>query len=301
MSGDLSIGVDIGGTKIAAGVVDPTGRLLGEMLSIPTPVEGGPPAIVDAVVELAQKLRAGERGVRRIGIGSAGTFDADGRVLSATALLPGWAGTSLALLVSRRLSLPVVAINNVHATAKAESTLGAGRDAATLLVVALGTGIGGAIVRGGRLELGASGTAGSIGHVPVSGPALPCSCGADGHLEARASGPAIEAAYIRAGGDALSLRVITQRAVAGDPRALAVITGAGEALGEALAGAANLLDLSRIVVSGGVAALGDALLDPARIAFQRGALPGPRRASVVIGALGVTAPIVGAALHARGN
>ncbi|WP_336213431.1 ROK family protein [Nonomuraea sp. LPB2021202275-12-8] len=299
----LAVAVDIGGTKIAVGLVDAQGRLH-EQRRTATPAAEGGQAIMAAVLDCARPLLdlGGDR-VLACGVATAGVVDAAGRIASATDLLSGWAGTDVKGAAEQGLGLPAVVVNDCHAAGTAEARTGAARGARTALVVAVGTGIGGALVSGGVTVTGRSGTAGAIGHVPAPGVAgRRCSCGAAGHVEAHASGPAIERSYQELTGQALGLRRIASLARSGDPRACQVITGAATLLGQVLGGAANLLDPDVIVIAGGVSRLGSLLLGPARRAFRAEALPGPRGIPIRAAALGERAGLVGAgltALHAH--
>ncbi|MEU4574774.1 ROK family protein [Nonomuraea sp. NPDC023979] len=305
--GALAVAVDIGGTKIAAGLVDAAGRLTGERRT-PTPAADGGEAIMAAVLDCVRPLLAlgGDR-VVACGIATAGVVDAGGRISSATDLLTGWAGTDVRSIAGHALGLPVAVVNDCHAAGTAEARLGAARGARTALVVAVGTGIGGALVTGGTTYPGPTGTAGALGHLPAPASALvagrKCSCGATDHIEAHASGPAIERTYHELTGreltgDRLDLAAIAALARSGDPRATQVITTAATLLGRTLAGAANLLDPDVIVIAGGVSRLGPLLLDPLRLAYRADALPGPRRAPIHPAALTDQAGLIGAGLTA---
>ncbi|MDX3103271.1 ROK family protein [Nonomuraea angiospora] len=156
----LALAVDIGRTKIAAGLVAADGTLA-EHRRTATPTG---PEILGTVFELARPLM--ERAAV-CGIGTASTVDPQGRIASATDLLTGWAGTDAKGAAERTLALPTVVLNDCHAAGAAGARAGAARDARTALVVAVGTGIGGAVCVEGRVRTGVSGTAGSIGHLPV--------------------------------------------------------------------------------------------------------------------------------------
>ncbi|WP_197094193.1 ROK family protein, partial [Nonomuraea sp. SBT364] len=159
--------VDIGGTKISAGLVDAAGRLTGQRRTA-TPAAGGGEAIMAAVLDCARPLRAlGGGRVVACGIATAGVVDAAGRVTSATDLLTGWTGTDVRSIAEHALGLPATVVNDCHAAGTAEARLGAARGARTALVVAVGTGIGGALVTGGTTLPGATGTAGALGHLPA--------------------------------------------------------------------------------------------------------------------------------------
>ena len=285
------IGVDIGGTKIAVARV--VHSIEGEVLTAPTP--RGPEAILATVIELS-RLAAGSLPFDGIGIGSAGTFDRAGRVTHATDLIPGWTGTPVAAALAEWFGVPAVALNDVHAAALAESHRGAGSGFSRVLATTVGTGVGGAFVRNGIVDIGRTGSAGSVGHVRVAGIERECSCGAVGHVEAAASGPAMELTFVELGGARLGLREIGELARVGDEMARAAIETGATALGRGLATAAAVYDPGVIVIGGGVAELGTLLFDRTISVYRAEALRLMRDVEVRPATLGVTATIVGAAL-----
>lgn len=311
-----AIGVDIGGTKIAAGLVDRSG-LVGNLRVVATEAAAGAPAVLERAVELARSLALGPPRTEpsAIGIASAGWVEQlTGRVVGATALLPGWTGVALREVFERELRLPAFALNDVHAMGIAEARLGAGRPTSTCLCVAVGTGIGGAITISGRLFSGSHGFAGAIGHVPsrTRGPA--CSCGRRGCIEADASGPAIARAFAaclrRLPGSGspdrhdqeTALPDVASALASSDKRrrgcALDVTQTAGVRLGRILGGLANTLDLDLIVVGGGAAAaLGVPFLTAVRSAVAEIVLL-PLAVQVVPSRLGPSASVIGAGLVA---
>ncbi|MEU8800099.1 ROK family protein [Spirillospora sp. NPDC048819] len=262
--------LDIGGTKIAAALVDADGTVLRRERT-PTPAGGGA-AVLASAARMLDGL--GDAPIRALGVGAPGVVDQDtGRVVSATDVLPGWSGTPVRDVLADLTGLPVTVVNDVRAMAYGEAQAGAGAGLHRVLHVSVGTGVGGALTTLGRLEHGAHGTAGEIAHLLVSerGP-VPCGCGRRDHLEAVASGPAIAAT-----GDA--------------PRA-------GSLLGRALAGLLAVLDPDAVVIGGGVAQIGAPFLDAVIAAFRAEALPPLRGTPVVPARLGTDAPLVGAALLA---
>ncbi|ACZ85452.1 ROK family protein [Streptosporangium roseum] len=192
----LVVGVDIGGTKTSAGLVDSSGTLLA-VRTLPTPAAQGPAAVLDTAAGLVGEVASGAGEVTAVGVGSAGVVDPRrGVIVSATDAITGWAGTDLRGEVSRRLGLPVAVDNDVHAHALGEQWRGAAAGYADVLLVAVGTGIGASVVLGGRVLRGAHSVAGHAGHVPaVAAAGRPCPCGGYGHVEAVASGPAMLAEY----------------------------------------------------------------------------------------------------------
>ncbi|MFI9027905.1 ROK family protein [Streptomyces sp. NPDC053560] len=295
------LGVDVGGTKIAAGVVAPDGTLLATAVR-PTPAAEGRTVVLDAIAAAVRELPGREEAVG-LGIGTGGVVDRGrGVVLSANALLPGWAGTCLSQELSDRLGLPVAADNDANVFALAEQTYGAGAGCASALYVSVGTGIGGGLVSGGRLLRGAHWTAGEFGHLAVAeAVGRPCNCGRPGHLEAVASGPAITARFRALAGDGNvhDLRKVAALAEgpagAGALAARAALAEGAGALGRALAGLVNTVDPERVVVGGGVASIGAPFWEPLTEAFAAELLPGPSGLRPVPAALGPRAAVVGAA------
>jgi glucokinase len=312
----LTLGVDIGGTKIAAGVVDETGAVLARGRR-ETPHRSTAPSLVeDAIVDVVGEL-AGAHPVMAVGIGAAGFVDADrASVLFSPHL--SWRHEPLREALGRRLDLPVVVENDANCAAWGEWRFGAGRGEDHLLVVNLGTGIGGGIVWRGRLERGRYGVAGEFGHMQVVAGGHRCECGNRGCWEQYASGKALvrEARGLAASGSpmahqlldraegdptTISGELVAELAQAGDPASRELFGELGGWLGVGLANLAAAFDPGRFVIGGGVSEAGELLLAPAREAFRRtltgrGFRP---EADVVRAGLGVDAGVVGAADLAR--
>ncbi len=291
---DVYIGIDIGGTKIAVGLVTDEGRVLHAERS-PTPMMGGP-AILGAALALARRLlNTVSEPVLGIGIGTGGQVDTErGVIVSATDILPGWAGIEVKASCEQVLGLPCSVDNDVNALAVGEARFGAGRGLPTVLYLALGTGVGGALLLGGRVHHGATWTGGEFGHLLLTtDETAPRKT-----LEDFASGPGLVQTYRELTG---FTRKMTGEALAAeaahDPVGLAAqaVTRTGECLGFGLASLANIFDPNLIVIGGGLATLGDSLLEPARVIMRRYALPGPSRCPVVSAALGADAAVIGAA------
>ena len=302
------VGVDIGGTKIAAGIVMLGGEAprVEAVEKVPTLAKEGGAAVLARVLEAVRGAiaRAGAGELAGVGISSAGVIDPrTGDVTFANDLMPGWGGTALGAAVQREFGLPCRVLNDVHAHALGEARWGAGRGAASCLVVAVGTGIGGAFVERGQIMLGSHDEAGHIGHVCCPAAAgVPCSCGATGHLEPVAAGPGIIEEYVRLGGDAtkqdgspMDGEEIDRRARAGQQEACAAEARAGHALGEVLGSMCNMLDPTCVILSGSVAQCGPAWSDAMRESFDGQAMPPVRATPVVDGDLGGDAPLIGAA------
>lgn len=299
----LTIGIDIGGTKVAGALVDDSGRLSSSgrqpgsgVPSLPSRARDGAEAVLGVVSDLVGRLLdAADAPVRGVGVGSAGVIDHAGVVRSATDLITAWAGTDIPARLAH-LGVPVAVLNDVHAFGYGEAWTGAARAHRSVLAVAVGTGIGGALLEAGRLVVGRTGSAGAVGHVPShQAVSRRCSCGLDGHLEAVASGPAIELEYRQRSGHRLGLPEIGRRAAAGEAQAREAITLGAIALGEALGGLVNVLDPDVVVLGGGVMALGEDYLLQVREATRGSALPGPAQVPVLAGELGGHAAVVGAA------
>jgi glucokinase len=298
MSG-LALAVDIGGTKILVGLVDAEGTIVASEQAA-TPARQGAEAIIAAVTALAGKVRDGApSAVSHCGVGTAGVVGEHGEITSATHHLSGWAGTPLQQRLTETLGMPVTVLNDVQASGLCEGVLGAARGKRSALIVALGTGVGGSIVRNGGVDRGAYGIAGSVGHhLSPLRQGRPCPCGGTDHLEAYASGTAMELEYERRTGRATRLREIAALAEADDAEAQSVIAEAADVLGAVLGSANNVVDAEVIVVAGGVLALGDRLLEPARAAARREALGLSRAVQIVPARYGATACLIGAALAA---
>jgi glucokinase len=315
----LAIGVDVGGTKVAAGVVDEDGQIIAK-LKRSTPAaspQRTEQAIADAVTELLAADQVAGRHVAAIGLGAAGFVDsARATMLFAPNL--AWRDEPLKQRVEERLGREVVVENDANASAWAEARFGAARGYGDMMLVALGTGIGAAILIGGELYRGRWGMAGEPGHLRVVPDGRLCGCGNRGCWEQYCSGTALVAearefarrtpgGAIRllqlAGGepDLISGPVITQAASEGDPAALRCFQTIGGWLGQGLADLAAVLDPSCFVIGGGVSEAGELLLDPARAAFERALAGRGHRplAEIKVAQLGEDAGIVGAAELAR--
>lgn len=297
-----AIGVDIGGTKIAAALVTRDGACT-NLTRIDTPVIAGSAGIVQAVIDLTELLcrqaRAQHLSVVGVGIGSAGQINVDrGTVTYAVETLPGWAGTALGAEVSSATRLAVIVDNDVNAMAAGELRFGAGRGFRSALYAAVGTGVGGALILNGELWRGANWSAGELGHVVLDwrGDRV-CNCGAKGHLEAYAAGPAIANSYYRLKGmpETGELRAVAQAAMSGDRDALHVIAEGAAMVGVTLAGLAAVFDPEALILGGGVALLGDIWWMPFEAAVRASPMPAARRIVLARAQLGNEAALIGAA------
>ncbi|MGW9401752.1 ROK family protein [Streptomyces sp. DSM 116494] len=296
------IGLDLGGTKIAAALVADDGTVLARH-SLPTPATAGAEAVLDALAKEARAVWV--PGVTAIGVAAAGVIDpVTGTVTSATDTIRGWTGTALAAGLAARTGLPVACDNDVRAAAATElsgpGTRGDG-PATTMIYAAVGTGVGGAVAVDGRMLHGAAGIAGHLGHLPSpEAEGLPCTCGATGHLEAIAAGPGITAHYTRMSGlPADRLERVAARAAEGEPHATAAIVLGARAVGRALGGLANTLGADRVVVGGGVPRIGARYLDALNSAFTAELMPPLRKLRPVPPRGGPDAAVLGAAALTR--
>ncbi|HEY8455217.1 MAG TPA: ROK family glucokinase [Actinopolymorphaceae bacterium] len=310
----LTIGVDIGGTKVAAGVVDPEGKII-ERLRRETP-STSPQATEDTIAEVVAELRSRHE-VTAVGIGAAGWIDVTGSSVLFSPHL-AWRHEPLRDAVRRRVRLPVLIENDANAAAWAEWRFGAGQGESHLVCVTLGTGIGGAVITDGVMLRGKYGVAGEFGHMTVVPGGHRCECGNRGCWEQYASGnslvrearelaesgsPVAQGLLDRVGGDPSRITgpAVTEAAKDGDPVAVELFEEIGRWLGIGLANIAAAFDPGTFVIGGGVSEAGELFLGPARETFRRtltgrGFRP---EAQIVRAALGNEAGLVGAADLAR--
>jgi len=310
----LAIGVDIGGTKVAAGVVDETGQIIDRTRRL-TPSHDV--AETEAVIAEVVADLAGRHEVSAVGIGAAGWIAADRATVLFSPHL-AWRNEPLRDALSSAIGLPVVVENDANAAAWAEYRFGAARGGRVAVMVTLGTGIGGGLVVSGILFRGAFGVGCEYGHMTVVPDGRRCACGNRGCWEMYASGTALaldarELAAIApvaahrlmqlAGEDENKLTgpLVTQAANEGDPAAVEIYTAMGRWLGRGLANLAAVIDPTVFVIGGGVSDAGDLLLRPARQAFAEGLTGRGFRpvAEVRLAELGPDAGLVGAADLAR--
>lgn len=255
MSG-VTIGVDVGGTTVAAGLVTADGQVL-EHVQAPTHARG-PGSALETIVEVLDRLRdrARARGVAvsGVGVGIPGTVDAERGVVGVDVnYVPELAGAPLAERLGARVDAPVFVDNDVNALVLAEWAWGAGRGARSLVMLALGTGVGGGIVLDGRLQRGAAGSAGELGHVPIAFDGPPCICGGRGCLKAFVSGTDIARRAEERLGRPVGAAEVFQLAAAGEAEAAAIVDEVCRALGAGLAVIVNGLNPERVLLAGSVA------------------------------------------------
>jgi glucokinase len=312
----LTLGIDLGGTNIKGGVIAADGRILVGR-SIDTQASGGFSHVYGRLVGLIRELLGDPAGggAGAIGVGVPGPMSHERGHIHAAPNLPGWVNIPLRDLLTRDLSVRVTIENDANAAAFGELVAGAGRGCRDMVMLTLGTGIGGGIILGGRLIRGAFDNAGEIGHVIVESPGRPCPCGQSGCLERYASAHAIgerAAEAIRAGRASsltdvlaaaaqLTAADVCDAAHAGDALAAELWDDACRTLAIACVNLQHLLNPQKIVLAGGLINAGARLLDPIRKHFA--ALTwriAPDLPEIALAKLGGDAGIVGAAALARG-
>jgi glucokinase len=310
-----TVGIDIGGTKVLGAVVDQTGAVI-RRARRDTPVEGGV-ALTQAIADVALELM-NEEEIESIGVSVAGFISADCKTILATPNIKDWNGVNLDYELTSRIGLPVVIENDANSAAWGEFKFGAGRGKDNILMLTVGTGIGGGIVLDGDLYRGSFGIAAEIGHLRIVPGGLRCGCGAHGCFEQYGSGTALlrhareaiaanpdRARNILDRGDGsiegVKGSAITEAARDGDELALSVFETTGNYIGAGIASLAVILDPEAVVIGGGVIDAGEILLNPIRTSMDQympfaGKHPHPQ----IIGAqLGNEAGLVGVADLAR--
>jgi len=314
-SGALSIGVDIGGTKILGGVVDESGNILTTHRE-PTPVEGGN-VLTEAIIGVIQELLA-QYPAKTVGISAAGFVSSDRKTMLAAPNIANWNGINLGDAISKAVSLPTVIENDANAAAWGEAKFGAGQGIENMLMITVGTGVGGGIVNSQGLYRGAYGVAAEFGHLRVVPGGHPCGCGSHGCFEQYASGNALRrfvreaiaenpsgGAEILAHGNGTVEGIegghITQAARNGNAIAKQAFTDVAHYLGAGIASLSVVLDPEAVVIGGGVIDAQDLFMDQlheALITYMpfSGKHPNPK---ILPALLGNDAGLVGAADLAR--
>ena len=312
---NFSIGVDIGGTKVLGGVVDAAGNILTTHRE-DTPKVGGA-ALTETIIGVIQELLA-QHEATSVGISAAGFVSSDRQTMLATPNIAGWNGINLKKEIFREINLPIVIENDANAAAWGEAVYGAGRGESELMMVTVGTGIGGGLVNNGALYRGAFGVAAEFGHMRVVPNGHACGCGKLGCFEQYASGSALHRHLLEAiekdpaSGNSLLARGdgtiagikgnhITDAAREGDPIAVGAFNTTGEWLGAGIASICMIVDPACVVIGGGVIDAGELLMKPTRDAIEKympfyGRHPAPK---VLVAELGNDAGLVGVADLAR--
>ncbi|WP_034268617.1 ROK family protein [Actinospica robiniae] len=298
----LVLAIDIGGTKLAVGVVDEEGRVLeSRRAPNPNPPTGDGETLLRALLALMDELRTDRAALSGIGIGCGGPMRWPAGEVSPLNI-PSWRDFPLRARLAEEFKLPVRIHNDAICVAIAEHWRGAGVGADNVLGMVVSTGVGGGLILGGRLIDGASGNAGHIGHAIVHENEPVCRCGAVGCLEAIASGPNLAAWAYQQGWrsgfpvDQRTGRDLVDDARRGDPTAVAAMNRAGRALGIGIASATTLCDLDVVAIGGGLSQAGPLLFDPLEASLrERIGLEFARSVRVVPAGLGQESGLVGAA------
>ncbi len=305
---EWAIGVDLGRTKTALGLVDPHNRIVARRRFV-TSAEHGPASLVERIAQAAQDLEreapAGAR-VRALGLCAPGPVDFAGGMIIDPPEMEAIHHTPLRALLSERLGIPVSLDHDAKSAAVGEHAFGAGRGERGLVYIVVGTGVGAGVVIDGAVLRGLSNQAGEVGHITINRSGDLCPCGSRGCIETHLSGPWLARRYQhrreRFGqpGEPVGGEHVTALAQQGDPIALQILDEAGQALGVAVASLAMLLDVELFVVGGGVVRAGDLLLEPARRMVPEYAFRSiSSRVRIVGSTLGEDGAILGCAWQAR--
>lgn len=310
MFATYALGIDVGGSKISAGLIDAKGRVLRD-ISLPTPLDKGPFGIVDALVhagkEVTQSITKNE--LAGVGIGVPGQVDFMRQEIEFSTNLP-LAGVDICSLAESAFRVPVTVDNDGHLATLGECRYGAGKKVSDFLMLTIGTGVGGGICLGGELYRGARGLSSEFGHVVIdtNGPA--CPCGGRGHLESYLGAPALAAlaqeAAKKPNGKAIydaagrvmrnvSAQSLIIAAAGGDKVACSILEERGAILGQALVGFVNIFNPSVICIGGGIGEAANALVESAARVVHTHALAGRKDVEIIQATLGNDAGILGAA------
>lgn len=309
------VGVDIGGTKVLAGVVDSDGAVSSTALRTTPGRRVRTSQVEDALADAVLEAASG-RPLLAVGVAAAGFVDSAGERVQFAPHLP-WQGEPLRDLLEARLGCPVALDNDANCAARAEAHHGAARGAASALMITMGTGIGGAVLLGGEVLRGANGMAGEFGHMQVVPGGRACECGRSGCWEQYSSGnalvrdaralleeqPSVLQEMCEGDPDRVTGPMVTAAAEEGDLVARRAFASVGDWLGVGTANLVAALDPELVVIGGGVSAAGDRLLEPARTALRRSLVGAAHRVvpDLVAGRLGPRSGMVGAALLAAGR
>ncbi|HHT9130311.1 MAG TPA: ROK family protein [Candidatus Brocadiaceae bacterium] len=307
--GNYVIGIDLGGTNLKAGLVGKDGKIT-HRLSIKTNYNADSQAISNQIFELIDEIikdaHVKKSDIIGVGLGSPGLIDKKGETIIFSPNLPRWRNIPIKLFVTERFSMPCVLENDANAAAWGEKWVGAGKDVNSLVMLTLGTGIGGGIVIDNKLWRGANNVAAEIGHMIIHMDGPKCSCGNNGCIEAYASATAMVRRFKESlkGGASSSLKdsreitakMINDAAFQGDRASLDIIEETGRYLGIALVNVMHILNPEMIVLTGGMIGSGELLMNPIRqVTKQKAFEASYRDTKIVFSQLGNDAGIIGAA------
>jgi glucokinase len=311
------LAVDLGGTKIRAALVSSRGEVIARDYH-PTLADEGPQPVTNRILSTIDSL-LGKAGIassqlHSISIAAAGIIDGERGLINSSPNLPGWHDIPLRGVVAEKYGVKSYLVNDANAAALGEHRFGAGRGVSNLIYITVSTGIGGGIIIDGQLYTGACGSAGEIGHMTIDINGPKCNCGQAGCLETLASGTAVarEAArrinqgeksslteIVSGRLDAITAEKVDEAALRGDPLAAEVILAAATYLGVGMVNLVNIFNPEMIIVGGGMARMGDRLLNPARQVVMARAFQLPAQVVRIVPAqLGDDAGVIGAAVFA---
>ncbi|MFA4967693.1 MAG: ROK family protein [Candidatus Margulisiibacteriota bacterium] len=285
----IIIGVDLGGTKIAAAAADECGCLLSELI-VPTEAQKGKKQVILNLEKAIETLARSIKGkISKIGIGVPGPIDFHTGIVIEPPNLPGWKKVNLKSEISKKFNVPIFIDNDANCAALGEALFGAGQKARNFIYITVSTGIGGGIIIDRKVYHGANGSAGEFGHMVIDPSGFKCGCGNKGDLEAMASGTSIKT---RSGEDAMAIHIKAQQ---GDSKAIKVIGETAKYLGIGIANLVNIFNPELVVVGGGLSNMGELLLKPTRQEFNKHALALPKKAVKIVRAkLGARSGLLGA-------
>ena len=288
------IGVDVGGTKILAGLIARDGSVVSHR-EYPTPIESED-ALLDGLEAAVREFL--DASVVAVGFGIPSQIDQRHGIALGSVNIP-LRGVPFRQKMADRLGLPIGMDNDANAAAIAEWHAGAGRGTTDMVMLTLGTGVGGGLILGGKPYRGWFGAGAEIGHMVIVHDGVPCRCGGHGHLESYASGKAADELAAEAFGPAADAHRLVRLAREGDPLAIRILTGIGEHLGSGIASLVNIFNPELIVVGGGFAAAGELLFEPAKKIADREVLVSVRDSYRIVRAeLGTSAGMIGAGMVA---
>ncbi len=285
----MIIGIDLGGTKIAAALATPSGRILTDV-HIPTEAHKGKKQVIENIKKAVYALIRGQRTqISCIGIGVPGPILYEKGIVIEPPNLPGWKRVNLKKILEKEFKVPVHVDNDANCAALAEAYFGAGKRARHFIYVTISTGIGGGIVIDRKVYRGATGSAGEFGHMIIDSKGFTCGCGNVGCFEALGSGTAIKK---RAGMDAIAVELAARQ---GDKKAIKVIEETAHYLAIGIANLVNIFNPELVILGGGVSQMRELLLTPIRKEFKKYALTLPAKSVKIVRAkLRTEAGVLGA-------
>lgn len=296
---NYAIGVDIGGTKTALGMIDEQGKTMIHT-TMPTDLTIPPQEMISKVIaeikQIIEQSDIDESNIKGIGVGAPGPLDSKVGMITCPPNLPSWRDIPIKKWLEAAFSFPVTIENDANAAALAEKWIGAGKGYENYIYMTVSTGIGAGIITEGRLLRGRKGNAGDIGHIVVNPAYGECTCGQKGCLEWIASGTAIAREGSKIKGETLSTEEVFHLYEQKDPEIVPYIEDVFNSLSQACVSLINIFDTEKIILGGGVTQVGNVLFDPIRSYVKKSALnPDGRKVEVVASELGSHNGIIGAA------